>query len=207
MHKHDFKGKNSIDDMLNACATIMGFIGMLRPHTFLQLEVNSLQLVKIDRGIVKAVDVAGYLASHAECNILGFFFEFKSKTMPHARAYFPNLSAPRSHYSAMCPVRALQCLAMSGLLIDKWFTKMTAGARLRKFLQGLTDSKNPVPLYTLRIGGRSWNISQGLDRQFVDYLGTWKSPEASARYYRDAPASVLRKLQKFYEGLPDPQTL
>ena len=53
MHKHDFKGKKSIDDMLNVCATIMGFVGMLRPHTFVHLKVNSIQMVKIDRSIVK----------------------------------------------------------------------------------------------------------------------------------------------------------
>ena len=44
-----------------------------------------------------------------------------------------------------------------------------------------------------------------MDRQFVDYLGTWKSPEASARYYRERPVAVL--IIKFYISLGDPDTL
>ena len=46
-----------------------------------------------------------------------------------------------------------------------------------------------------------------MDRQFVDYLGTWKSPEASARYYRERLAAVLKRLIKFYGSLGDPESL
>ena len=78
------------------------------------------------------------------------------------------------------------------------------GRALKEYLQQLVSCKAPVSPYALRIGGRTWNITHGMDRQFVDYLGTWKSPEASARYYRERPAAVLKKLIKFYATIPDP---
>ena len=81
------------------------------------------------------------------------------------------------------------------------------GAPLKTYLQQLVSSKTPVSPYAFNIGGRTWNITHGMDRQFVDYLGTWKSPEASARYYRERPAAVLKKLIKFYASLGDPESL
>ena len=41
--------------------------------------------------------------------------------------------------------------------------------------------------------------------KFVDYLGTWKSPEASARYYRERPAAVLKKVAKFHMSSGNPE--
>ena len=32
----------------------------------------------------------------------------------------------------------------------------------------------------------------------VDFLGTWKSPEASARYFRAAPQEILKLLKQFF---------
>ena len=127
--------------------------------------------------------------------------------MPVAKAYFPNISNPWSYYSEMCPVKALEELALKGHLDDDHLKHMGMRQKMMKFLQVVTGSRKPVSLYALRIGGRTWNISQGLDRQFVDYLGTWKSPEASARYYREEPAAVLLKIRKFYLSLPEPTTL
>ena len=107
----------------------------------------------------------------------------------------------------MCPVKALEELALKGQLADEYLKRMGAKQKMMKFLQVVTGSGKPVSLYALRIGGRTWNISQGLDRQFVDYLGTWKSPEVSARYYREEPAAVLLKIKKFYLSLPEPKTI
>ena len=69
------------------------------------------------------------------------------------------------------------------------------------------DALKKFSPHTLRIGGRTWYISQGMDRQFVDYLGTWVSPEASARYYRENPVAVIRKVREFYAGLKHPRDL
>ena len=107
----------------------------------------------------------------------------------------------------MCPVKALEELVRENRFNDKCLKLMGGKVKMREFLQMVTGSRKKVALYALRIGGRTWNISQGLDRQFVDYLGTWKSPEASARYYREEPAAVLLKLRKFYRDLPEPRTI
>ena len=73
--------------------------------------------------------------------------------------------------------------------------------RIGAYVQRVTDSKQPVAPYALRIGGRTWYLSQDLDRQFVDYLGTWSSPEAAVRYYRASSSAVLKKLQRFFHGV------
>ena len=91
-----------------------------------------------------------------------------------------------------------------GWVKPKFLEKIGKGAALKEYLQKLVSSKNPVLNYALRIGGRTWNITHGMDRQFVDYLGTWKSPEASARYYRERPSAVLKKVTQFYLSLGDP---
>ena len=69
---------------------------------------------------------------------------------------------------------------------------------LTKYLQRLTALKQNIAPYALRIGGRTWLLTKGMYRQFVDFLGTWKSPEASARYFRAAPREVLLMLRRFY---------
>ena len=75
--------------------------------------------------------------------------------------------------------------------------------RLTNYLQYLTGLEHYIAPYALRIGGRTWLLAEGMDRQFVDFPGTWKSPEASARYYRAAPASVLASLRRFYFSKPN----
>ena len=100
MNEREFIGKDTTDQ-LNTYAVILGFVGMLRPHTFHQLKVNSIKPVTAKRTIVQTDDVPSYLRSQERNNISGFFFEFKANTMRYARAYFLNLSTPRSPYSAM----------------------------------------------------------------------------------------------------------
>ena len=127
--------------------------------------------------------------------------------MPHAKAYYPRLSHTPRPYCTMCPLDDLRSVASKGLVSPGFLRKLSKGAQLKNYLQEVAKSKTPVSAYALRIGGRTWNITQGLDRQFVDYLGTWKSPEASARYYRERPGSVLRKITRFYTKLEKPKYL
>ena len=199
------------DRRLARLSAILGFIGMLRPHTFKSLEASSLCFIRRKGGSViqetNEADLKNKLRAIRYRQILGFYIKFKSKTMNHARAYFPNLSSPKSKYDAMCPVREVMNLSARGYLRGKFLNETSSTSSLTKYLQDLASSTEKVPLYALRIGGRTWNISQGLDRQFVDYLGTWKSPEASARYYRAEPAVVLRKIRSFYFDLPGPEYL
>ena len=112
--------------------------------------------------------------------------------MLHARAYYPNLSCSRGAYRQLYPLRLLKDVGARGWIVTGFLKCIGKGAPLKEYLKVLVASKTPVSPYALRIGGRTWNITHGMDRQFVDYLGTWKSPEASARYYRKRPAAVLK---------------
>ena len=132
-------------------------------------------------------------------DIYGFYIEFKSKTMKNALAYFPNLTALRGQLAPMCPVQLLISVA-NEQGVKSGFCKAAGKAQsIGGYIQRLTECKRSVSPYALRIGGRTWYLSQGLDRQFVDYLGTWASPDASARYYRASPWAVFKKLLSFYK--------
>ena len=135
-----------------------------------------------------------------ENQILGGYITFQSKTMRIARAYLPILStvSRASEFALICPVLALLDISRRGLLKRKFLHALNKKKKLTHYLQYITGLDNYIAPYALRIGGRTWLLAEGLDRQFVDYLGTWKSPEASARYYRASPRSVLLSLQRFY---------
>ena len=132
--------------------------------------------------------------------ILGFYIRFRSKTMNEARAYFPTLSAVETQmeFSLICPVSALTDISRRGLMTRDFLKALNKQKRLTHYLQYISGVEQYIAPYALRIGGRTWLLTKGLDRQFVDFLGTWTSPEASARYYRAAPRSVLNSLQRFY---------
>ena len=199
------------------CATILGFVGMLRPHTFDQVGPNSIQLVVKDHSsprhsfLVPARDTRLFALvlrpSQAQFTVFGFVLDFKSKTQLNARAYFPNMSDPRGHYSSMCPVEALRLTVTRGHWKRGFLKGHGKGSILSSYLKLLVGDNVGLSSHALRIGGRTWYLSQGLERQFVDYLGTWASPEASARYYRETPAAVLKRVQKFYATLPPPDEL
>ena len=123
--------------------------------------------------------------------------------MERARAYFPSLctSSIKLNLTTMCPVRALVDISRRGLLKGKFLKSLNKGQRLTKYLKAITGINDNIAPYALRIGGRTWMIANGMDRQFVDFLGTWntwKSPEASARYFRAAPREVMIFLPRFY---------
>ena len=133
-------------------------------------------------------------------HILGFYTRFRSKTMPSARAYIPSLCILDAQIpiSSMCPVRALVDLSQRGLLKKRFLKSLNGGMKLTKYLQRLVGINDYIAPYALRIGGRTWLLTKGVDRQFVDFLGRWKSPEASARYFRAAPREVLLMLRQCY---------
>ena len=198
--------------------TIIGFVGMLRPHTFPQLCLLSFTLVVKDKhSLAFSRQISGTdsgLIHHAlrldqqRYVPLGFYIKFKAKTIENARAYFPNLSVPTTDYHRMCPVDALRVLVSKGLWKERLLRRaLKPGPELKDYMKSMPDDDLQISPHALRIGGRTWYITQGLDRQFVDFLGTWVSPEASARYYRESPAAVIRLLQKFFKSLPHPREL
>ena len=192
-------------------ATILGFVGMLRPHTFSQVQPASFKLVIKDReGLQPPLLIKpGRGSPFAETlrstttTTLGFLLKFKSKTQLEATTYYPNLSACTPRYQKMCPVRELANIVESGGFTRRFLQTFGKGNLLAKFLKEVVNEDLQVSRYALRIGGRTWYLSQHLDKQFVDYLGTWASSEASARYYRASPEAVLKRLQSFFEQLDD----
>ena len=207
--------KNSL---LLKFATILGFVGMLRPHTFAQLRQSSFGLIVRDRRslqfsrIVEGHDYntmrAALTLEQTRFLVLGFIIRFKAKTQLDAVAYFPNISQPKTSYCEMCPVATLRDILYRGYFKQsKFLSTFGRGSKLNSYVKQLTGEDSKISPHALRIGGRTWYISQGLEKQFVDFLGTWASPEASARYYRETPATVLRILQKFYASLPPPAAM
>ena len=140
-------------------------------------------------------------------DILGFFISFKSKTMLDAKAYYPNLADSSPVFRAMCPTAALLQIIRRGLFKGKFLRNHGKGRILQSFLKKLVSENKKLSPHALRIGGRTWYLSKGIDKQFVDYLGTWASSEASARYYRANPAAVIRRLQKLYYDVTDMEVL
>ena len=217
-HTRTFQNTCSRELTLLKFATILGFVGMLRPHTFGQLTRESFTLVVRDahspqysslikgscgRTVSQALSV-----NQSRFTIVGYFIRFKAKTLLDAVAYFPNLSDTDTFYRDICPVLALREVVVKGYFRrTKFLSALGRGAKLNAYLKQLTDDNGRISPYALRIGGRTWYISRGLDKQFADFLGTWSSPEASARYYRETPIAVLKILQKFYASLPRPSAL
>ena len=202
-----FQMDDSKEDSLLRFATIIGFIGMLRPHTFAQLVPKSITVVTLGGRCQAMPNNKGQFqralaAIRRREGILGFHITFQSKTMREARAYLPSLCSrsSNSRLTMMCPVKALIQLANRGLVSGHFLQKCTKRSKLATYLQRIVGSTTSVAPYALRIGGRTWTISHGLDRQMVDFLGTWKSPDASARYFRGNPRAVLLLVRKFFLG-------
>ena len=83
-----FRHVTTKQDVLARFATIIGFIGMLRPHTITELQASMIKFVA-----VTGTEVIGKTGSHLEKrlsmfkvdDIVGFYITFKSKTLACAR--------------------------------------------------------------------------------------------------------------------------
>ena len=125
MTSRSFNMLDSADLCFLRFFTIIGFVGMLRPHTFPQLCPHSFTLVVKDKyspafsSHISATDAR--VLHHAlrldqqRYTPIGFYIRFRAKTQEDARAYFPNLKVPATHYSNMCPVDALRILVSKGM--------------------------------------------------------------------------------------------
>ena len=87
-------------------------------------------------------------------NVLGFYIQFKSKTMNHARAYFPILGSV-SAYRPLCPIRMLRDVGERGWVVPGFLGTIGKGAPLKEYLQQLIACKTTVSPYELRTGGRT----------------------------------------------------
>ena len=128
-------------ERLTRLATILGFLGMLRPHTFSQLGPESFTFVLTDGGGLRyqtrnMVSFREFMVSVPANNyLLGFYIEFESKTMTHGRAYYPNLAKVPKPYSDMCPTRELRSIANKDWLGKGFLKNVGRGETLRKYLQ------------------------------------------------------------------------
>ena len=200
-----FQQPRSKSERILRFATILGFIGMMRPKVLEQLCPSSFTMITTTGGTIDMPESSRQfqeVLNRLRCQdiILGFFTSFRSKTMPCARAYFPSLCIMdvQLPMSTMCPVRALVDMSRRGLLKKRFLRSLNGGRKLTKYLQTLVGVRDNIAPYALRIGGRTWLLTKGMDRQFVDFLGRWKSPEASARYFRAAPREAIIMLRQFY---------
>ena len=101
-------------DILFRFATIIGFIGMLRPHTLDQLDPDSFFMILNNRRCIRMHGSGHIFREKMEglrqrYRIIGFYIQFDSKTMNRARAYFPSLCSRTrtTTLEPMCHVRAL----------------------------------------------------------------------------------------------------
>ena len=177
MNARDFLEPGSKAGYLVRVATLLGFIDILRPHTFTQLLPSSFSFVLKNEQVFQPpgpkTSFRKYLNKLPKAgDMLGFYVTFKSKTMPVARAYFPNLHSSCSALSVMCPLSMLLAVAEMDWIHPNFLKRSGRGDTLGKYLKLLATSEDPVSPYALRIGGRTWYISHGMDRQFCDYLGT-----------------------------------
>ena len=204
-HKPEFQRPRTREEELNRFSTILCFVGLLRPHTLAQLGPSSFTMVTTRTVVQGTGDARKFkedLRWIAQQNqVLGFYIQFHSKTVKYARAYLPNLCTSNPKFEPMCPMKALLGLASQGLVKKGFLKNVCTNTRLSTYLKFITNIPENVAPYAHRIGGRTWLITKGMDRQLVDYLGNWKSPEASARYFRANPAAALQILRRFYMSL------
>ena len=119
LQRRTFRMSAGKKGILEKLATVLGFMGMLRPHTFNQLKPSSFVFVKKDRSVTTPTNSQKSFRKMvhslpANKDMLGFYITFKSKTMPHARAYFPNIATTCQHYAPLCPLKALRDVAEKG---------------------------------------------------------------------------------------------
>ena len=95
-------------------ATIMGFVGMLRPNAIRQFSPRSVTMVTARGERVRMPSQPDVFDKELTKlrkreHILGFYIEFQSKTIRNARAYFPSLCVLNANLkiSIMCPVKAV----------------------------------------------------------------------------------------------------
>ena len=106
-------------------------------------------------------------------------------TMNHARAYFPS-SCSRMRtttFEPMCPVRALLEISSQGFMKKSFLKQVDRGKKVVKYFQLISGLEEAFAPYALRLGGRTWMLNQGMERQLCDFLGTWRSPVVGGIYH------------------------
>ena len=139
MSRPQFLMATTDEMLLLRFATILGFIGMLRPHSLDSLGPKSFSIVTKDG---EDISMPGH-PQRFQClfsrlyvsrRIRGVYITFRSKTLHQAKAYFPVL-CDREHiteFSLICPVAALSDVSQRGLLIHGFLHPLNKKMRLTK---------------------------------------------------------------------------
>ena len=161
-YARSFKTGGTDADSILHFSTIIGFVGMLRPHTFAQLRPSSFTVVTYTGRCQRMPDNKfGFKTVLTEVRarggILGFYIHFQSKTMLNAQAYLPSLCARSGNtlLTTMCPVKALINITNRGLVTGFFLKKSTTRTKLAAYLKVIAGSSTTVAPYALRIGGRT----------------------------------------------------
>ena len=139
---------------------------MLRPHTFTQLQPSSFSFVLKNEQVLQP---SGPKTSfHSSCSAL----------------------------SVMCPLPILFAVAKMDWIHRNFLKRSGRGDTLGKYLKLLASTEDPVSPHALRIGGRTWYLSHGMDRQFCDCLGTYKVTGIFSTVLQGKPSHRLEKTIK-----------
>ena len=135
----EFTTAHTDEQKLLRFASILGFIGMMRPHSLEALSPASFTLVtQGGRTISMPAQPSCFAERLKEIRttqrILGFYVEFRSKTKAQARAHFPSLTRGRlySQFAWICPVTALIDITTRGLLKKHFLKPLNKKMRLTK---------------------------------------------------------------------------
>ena len=123
MTSAEFNATNGKSDILLLFATILGLVGMLRSHTFEQLDPSSFTIVLTNHRCIRMRGPAKTFRRQLDQTrryqwIRGFYIDYESKTMPNARAYFPSIYSRKgvTAFAPMCPMRALVQISSLGMM-------------------------------------------------------------------------------------------
>ena len=185
-------------------ATILGFLGMFRFHTYAKLTTTNVVVVGQDGGETNLTSgSATEVRDHFDTKkAIGFYFKFDDKFHPNSRAYYCRLADLKEPWQALCPVRVLTDLACNGMLGEKFFPKNTITAKaLTIYLKSLTNIQGRFTPHSLRIGGHTFYSVRNMPGEFVSFLGRRRVSKASELYYRAQPRDNILRLRNFFKRM------
>lgn len=162
MSRPHFCRLDSDEQRLLRFATVVGFLGMLRPHTLEALGPKSFTAVTKTGDEISMPSQAERFHSllyemYTSSQLVGIYATFRSKTMRKAKAYLPMLSSVdrATEYSLICPILALLDISQRRLLKRRFLHALNRKKRLTNYLQYITGLEHYIAPYALRIGGRT----------------------------------------------------
>ena len=162
MSRPHFCWSESDEQRLLRFATVIGFIGMLRPHALESLGPKSFTAVtSLAEEIAMPKETERFhrmlYTLYTTKQLIGVYITFQSKTMKEAKAYLPLLASVdrATEFSLICPILALLDIANRGLLKRRFLHALNRKKRLTNYLQHITGLVHYIAPYALRIGGRT----------------------------------------------------